>query len=131
LQHSDGTGEIKMIELTIDTPKGSSSPCLVRKVTGNLTDENLPAPDEEIICRGVSSFTLQYFDGENWNPTWDSTAQDNTLPVAVQATITLVRPQNNGGSRTLSFQRVYILPCSTAEQDSTVNTDVSASTSTQ
>lgn len=123
-QHVDGTGEIKMIEITIDTPKGASSPCLVRKVTSNLMDETLMTPDEEIVCRGVTGLTLQYFDGQNWNPTWDSTAEDNTLPVAIQMTMTLARPGASGQTRTLSYQRVFVLPCSTAEQDSTVNTAV-------
>jgi prepilin-type N-terminal cleavage/methylation domain-containing protein len=123
--HVDGDGEIKMIELTIDTPQGASQPCLVRKVTSCLTSEQVIVPDEEILCRGVTGLTLQYFDGTNWDPTWDSTAEDNTLPVAVQVALNIQRPTTKGNMQTLTYTRIFMLSCSMAAQDTNVNTGAS------
>jgi prepilin-type N-terminal cleavage/methylation domain-containing protein len=120
-EHVDGTGEMKWVELTLDQPKGSDEPCLVRKVTGNLTTEATPVIDEEILCRGVNSLQFLYFDGTNWLPNWDSTVQDNTIPVAVQVILTLKRPRSAGGTQILTYTREFLLAQSTAAQDTNVN----------
>jgi prepilin-type N-terminal cleavage/methylation domain-containing protein len=120
--HVDGNGEIKMVELTIEQPQGSNEQCLVRRVTSDLTQEEPGKPDEEILCRGVTGFSLQYFDGSEWDPTWDSTQEDNTIPAAVQVTLNLSRPYNNGQTHTLTFTRVFPLSCSNAAMDSNVST---------
>jgi prepilin-type N-terminal cleavage/methylation domain-containing protein len=125
-QHADGNGEIKMIELTVmTTPEGDH--VLVRKVTRDLIsylNGSPPNPDVEVLCRGVDGFALDYFDGSNWvAQTWDSTAEDNTIPAAVRVTLTLTRPDAAGKStRSLNYSTVIALPCSTAPYDSTVNT---------
>jgi type II secretory pathway component PulJ len=126
-QHVDANGEIKQVEITVEQPSNSSDFVLVRRVTRNLLADVQPAPDEEIICRGVSSFTLQYFDGSNWDPTWDSTQEDNTVPAAVQVTLELEEPQANGKMQTVKYERIISLPSSTAALDPTVNSGVSNS----
>ena len=70
---------------------------LVRRVRRNLTAQNPPDVDEEIICRGVSSFKLEYFDGSQWQTTWDSTENtdannNNALPAAVRVTLEMEAP---------------------------------------
>jgi hypothetical protein len=121
--HSDGDGEMKMVEVTLDQVKGSTGGeySLVRKVTSNLMDEQPVQPDEEILCRGVTGVSFQYFDGTNWNATWDSTAQDNTLPVAVQITLNLERATATDPKHILNYTRVFTLSSSTAAQDTNVN----------
>ncbi len=74
-------------------PSGQGGTVLARRVTSNLlADQLLPDPDQ-VICRHVVSLQLSYFDGTDWNDTWDSTAQTGTLlnclPVAVQITLEL------------------------------------------
>jgi type II secretory pathway pseudopilin PulG len=131
--HASANGEIKMIELTVITaPDGEH--VLVRKVTNDLVsylNGSPPDPDVEVICRGVDGFTLAYSTGaavpiDSWPATWDSTAQDNTLPAAVAVTITLDRPggpsKDVDGSPCYQYTRVIPLSCSTAAFDSTVNT---------
>ncbi|MBV8782115.1 MAG: prepilin-type N-terminal cleavage/methylation domain-containing protein, partial [Phycisphaerae bacterium] len=86
-QHVDGNGDIKLVELTLDTPDsngGSSGPdvCLVQKITRNLLSSTQMNPDEEVICRGVTGFTCRYFDGQNWQTSWDSSQENNILPLA-------------------------------------------------
>ncbi len=124
-QHVDANGEIKQIEITVEHPMNSSDHVLVRRVTRNLLADVQPAPDEEIICRGVSSFTLQYFNGSTWNPTWDSTQEDNTIPAAVQVTLELQEPAVGGKTQTVRYDRIIPLPCSTAATDPAVNLGVS------
>lgn len=119
-QHVDGNGEIKLVELTLDTPDangGSSGPdeCLVQKSTRNLLAPTTMTPDEEVICRGVSTFSLRYFDGQNWQTSWDSTQESNVLPSAIEVTLQL---QNNPKL----FVRVFQIPCSTIVPGSTPDT---------
>ena len=120
--HPDANGEIKQIELTVQ--KVGSDYCLVRKVTRNLLSEQTVTPDQEVLCRGVNSFTLQYYTGSEWMTTWDSTQEDNTIPASVQIALELVRP-NGRGEQTYSYSRVFNMPCSTAAVNSTVNTSES------
>jgi prepilin-type N-terminal cleavage/methylation domain-containing protein len=120
-QYADANGEIKEVELTLDTPKGSTQQCLVRKVTANILSTQQITPDEEILCRGVSGFTLQYFDGTQWNTTWDSTQEENQLPAAVQVTLTLDRKYNNGQTHAITYTRVFTLACSTIAQNPVSN----------
>jgi hypothetical protein len=131
-QHAAANGEVKFIELTVMTaPNGDH--VLVRKVIRNLLSPQESAsqvvppgnPDVEVICRGVGGFTLQYFDGSAWDTTWDCTAEDYTVPAAVEVTLTLDRPNGNStdsdGSKCFRYVRVIPLGCSTAAFDSTVN----------
>jgi type II secretion system protein J len=130
-QHQDANGEIKNIEITVITPQNSSDHVLVRRVTRNLLSLNSTAsPDPEFICGHVNSFTVAYYDGTDWETSWDSTAEDNTLPVAIQVTLNIDRDDAalSGGVQTTSYTRVFPLPCSTAEFDSAVNPSATSST---
>lgn len=122
-QHPSGNGEIKQIELTTDRVNGSTKKSLVRKSARNLTVEISPPPsDEEVLCRDVDSFTVQYYDGQNWNDTWDSTQMTpNELPVAVQVTIVLDRtPPGKYQKRLMKFTRTFQLSASTAAEDADI-----------
>jgi type II secretion system protein J len=128
-QHVDANGEVKNVELTVIQPQNSSDYVLVRRVKRNLLSQTTVTPDTEVICRNVGNFTCQYYDGSEWLQSWDSTAEDNTLPVAVQVTLELQRPTPNGkGTRTFKFTRIIPISCSTAAFDAQVNPNA---TSTQ
>jgi type II secretion system protein J len=122
--HPSGNGEIKQIELTTDRVNGSTKKSLVRKCARNLSVEVSPPPaDEEVLCRDVDSFAIQYFDGTNWNDSWDSTQMTpNELPVAVQVTIVLDRTPPAPGSprRLMKFTRTFQLSASTAAEDADI-----------
>jgi hypothetical protein len=123
--HPDGNGEIKMVELTLQQQQGAGEMDLVRKVTSNITTEQQPLQeDSEIICRNVKSLTFQYYDGSEWDTTWDSTLEDNTIPAAVQVTMSFERVQGNGEKKEFKFTRIFQLSASTAMQDSNVNPNV-------
>jgi type II secretion system protein J len=125
--HIDSNGDVKQIELTIldsanSTMQGHG---LARRVTGNLMSPTQVTPDDEVLCRDVSSFTVQYSTGSEWMTTWDSTQEDNTLPASVQMTLVLERTDTGSNQpREYSYTRTFTLPCSTAAQDPNVNSGV-------
>ncbi len=115
-EHIDANGEIKLVGLALEAV--GNDHVLVRRVTRNLTAAIQPNPDEEVICRGVSSVQFEYFDGTQWQPSWDSTVNvdinnNPALPLAVRVTLELQRPQPGGQLRTYRFARVFQLACST------------------
>jgi prepilin-type N-terminal cleavage/methylation domain-containing protein len=125
-EHAAANGEIKKVEITVEKLQDGSDYVLVRRALRNLGSELTPAPDEEVLCRGVSSFTLTYFDGSSWNTTWDSTTEDNTVPAAVRVVLELNRPATPGGpARVVRYTRIISIPCSNAPFDSAVNSGVS------
>jgi type II secretion system protein J len=125
-QHEDANGEIKFVQYLVEQPTGSSDFALVRQVTRNLLPPSVqPQPDEEILCRNVNSLTLQYYDGSNWNTTWDSTAENNELPAAVQVVLELEETAPNGKTELVRYTRNILLNCSMATLDPAVNSGTS------
>jgi hypothetical protein len=118
-QHAVANGEIKNIELTVVTPSNSDDHVLIRRVTRNLLSQVQANPDEEIICRHVLGFNLRYYDGSQWNDSWDSTQEDNTLPAAIEVTLTM--PGATAQDVPRRYVRIFPLSGSTAVFDSVVN----------
>lgn len=87
---------IRRIEIGIRTDV--SPPVLVRRITRNLMPSSEALVEEEILCRDVQSFSVRYFDGQNWQENWDSTSVGDILPLSVALTIELTDPQNPGAS---------------------------------
>jgi len=63
---------------------------LIRAVTRNLLPLSQPTqPDEQhTILAGVQSLMFLYYDGTQWDQTWDTTQQTN-LPLAIKVQITM------------------------------------------
>jgi general secretion pathway protein J len=76
-------------EVTLMLNTDVSPPNLVRRVTHNLQPKVQTDPEEEVLCRGVRSLSIRYFDGTDWQEDWDSTTMGDVLPVAVAITIEL------------------------------------------
>lgn len=102
---------MRRIDITLEAaPDGTMS--LIRRVQRNLTSlEDLP-PDEEILCRNVTSLTYRYFDGTQWTDSWDSTTESDTLPLAVEMTIELAPTGRD--TRGYHLTRTFTLPCTVA-----------------
>ncbi len=114
LQHPEGAnGEISRIELTWTVQQGFNDHVLVRRTSNNLLATDAENPDEEVICRGIWGFNIQYYDSnaQTWNDSWDSTASNNVLPSAVMVTLQLERPAPNNQTQILTYTRVFSLPC--------------------
>ena len=104
-----GAGEVRMIDLLV-LPSQTGN-VLVRRVTTNLLSSTTAPYYDEVVCRGVRSFNLRYYDGAGWVDSWDSTAQDNNSPTAVEVTLELQRGDADQ-PRVIRFTRVFLLSCS-------------------
>ena len=60
---------------------------LMRRVTTNLLSPKTIDPEQQVLCRNVKSLNLRYFDGDGWLDEWDSTADANSLPLAMEIDI--------------------------------------------
>ena len=58
---------------------------LVRCVTRNLLPVATPdLPTQERLVGGVQEMVFQFYDGNQWQTTWDTTLTTNTLPLAIK-----------------------------------------------
>ncbi len=91
---------------------------LVRLVTANLLPPRDVEPEEQVLCRNVVSLNLRYFDGEGWVDDWDSTADANSLPLAVEIDIEIAHngKQRNREPRTRRLVQSFAIPCETSAQ---------------
>ena len=121
---TEGVGDIRMVELACEPAEDGEGMILLRRLTLNLLRTTVEEPAEEVLCRGVRSLDLKYFDGTDWQDNWDSAARDNTLPLAVEVTLQLVAEDgtstDEGG---YWVSRVFQVPCGSVaagEQGQTV-----------
>ncbi|XAM00277.1 GspJ family type II secretion system protein [Phycisphaeraceae bacterium D3-23] len=93
LPTENAVGDMRAIELTlVPDPNELGTNMLVRLVTDNLLVSTTPDPTPQVLARGVVSFNARYFDGGDWLDAWESIEQDDTLPTAIEITLT-IRPQ--------------------------------------
>ncbi len=78
----------------------SGTRVLVRQLRRNLLPqiENAEPDEESVVCRNVRTFTIRYYDGQQFEEYWDSSELGNILPMAVEVTLELDRPPPAGTS---------------------------------
>lgn len=112
--------DVRRVDLAVETPPGETQPVLMRRITANLMAISNPVVREQVLCRHVRTFHLRYFDGSLWQDNWDSAAQGDILPLAVEVTLEFSR---NGDSldadQLYRMSRVYPLRCGRAVLDTT------------
>lgn len=114
-QHVSGDGEVRRVEYLVLAPNGAEGEhMLVRRVIHNLLSppDRTPSPDDEILCRRIGTFAVQYTDGVDYFESWDS-QQQGGLPAAVIVTIKLDPingPFNLDPAQLQTFQRVFQIP---------------------
>ncbi len=112
-QAAEGAGDIRMVELACEPDEDGEGMVLLRRITRNLLATTVEEADEEVVCRGVASFNLRYFDGVDWQDAWDSAAYDNALPRALEVTLELLNPgQTDTDEAGRLICRVFRIPCS-------------------
>ncbi len=89
-------------------PDGTTA--LVRHVTKNLMAPTQTTPPAEVLCRNVTTLDVQYLSDDTLNPSWDSTAESDALPQAVQINLVVHRDTPSGGED-YTMTRTYQLPC--------------------
>lgn len=103
-------------------PRSTTEGLLVRRVRRRLLAQIDDTPTDQVISRNVRSFKLRYYDGTDWQTTWDSTAVNNVLPLAVEVTVVLGIHDTGEAGATKVLTRVVRLPCGEAVTDSTETT---------
>jgi len=118
-------GGLGKIELLLETDPNSedSSYMLVRRLTTNLLAPKEVQADEQVLCRRVVSMNLRYFDGAGWAQEWDSTADANSLPLAVEVDIEIAHNGKKGTDpQKRRLVQSFALPCQTPSQEETEST---------
>lgn len=111
-QPKEGETDVAKIETAVTSLEDTAERVLVRRETRNLLAPTEQTPEEEVLCRKVISLNLRYFDGSSWLDAWDSTAQGDVLPLAVEATLEIERaPRSGAEASTYQLTRVFSLPC--------------------
>jgi len=128
-----GVGKIEL-ELEEDTDDDRENYRLMRKITRNLLSPRDVDPEEQVLCRNVTSLNLRYFDGDSWLDTWDSTADANSLPLAMEVEIQ-VAYRVEGGVKTQKNQtrrlvQSFAIPCG-GEALTTTEAETTTTTGTQ
>ena len=108
--------DIRMVELSVETPADDTEPVLMRRVTTDLLASSTPTVREHVLCRRVRSFVVRYYDGMTWQDTWDSAGQGDLLPVAVEVTLEFapVAERQDDTGQTYRLACVYPIPCGRA-----------------
>jgi len=92
---------------------------LVRRITTNLLSPRATEPEEQVLCRNVKSLNLRYFDGDNWLEEWDSTADANSLPLAMEVDIQVLYNTTNSHKEPLVRRLIqsFAIPCGGAAEE--------------
>jgi len=108
-----GLGKIELA-LEEDDDEDRENYRLVRRITRNLLSPRDVDPEEQVLCRNVMSLNFRYHDGEGWLDEWDSTADANSLPLAMEVDIEVAYRHGNGTTGQDQRRRLvqsFALPC--------------------
>jgi type II secretion system protein J len=130
-------GGIGKIELALEEDNDDDNAArdsfrLIRKVTTNLLSPKEVDPEEQVLCRNVMSLNLRYFDGDGWLDEWDSTADANSLPKAVEIDIEIANMVRSS-STDLEKRRLlqsFTIPCGVSAETPDDESTESAETAT-
>lgn len=106
-------GNVVRVSYELTADEDLQENVLVRNTTVNLlSSRTVEESRSEVIGRRIRSFNLRYFDGYSWLDTWDSTTADNTLPMAVEITLTAdLTPRNTDRDRLVRTDEMNELTC--------------------
>ena len=88
---AEGIRRVELLVRLLD----DGTQALVRRTTYNLLSPVVPVPEEEVLCRGVRAFLIEYFDSttQEWLDIWDSSSSTTTLPMAVRVSMEIEQPR--------------------------------------
>jgi len=76
-------------------------------------------PESVPLLTGVETLEFSFYDGQTWQDTWDSTAQENKLPTAIRVYIAFRPPENN---EALSLPIELVVPIVTKVNSTSTST---------
>jgi prepilin-type N-terminal cleavage/methylation domain-containing protein len=125
-----GIGKVALL-LEEDSEKKDGTYLLLRQVTTDLLAPRQMEPEEQVLCRNVVSLNFRYFDGTGWVDSWDSTADANSLPLAVEVDLQIGHKDKY--SKELQKRRLiqsFAIPCKSDTTDSETTGTSTSGTST-
>ncbi len=108
---SEGFRRVRWVLRTDTTPHQ-----LVRQVTRNLLAPSAQEAVQEVIATDLIGFSVRFFDGQTWFDEWDSTLQNEALPVALEVIVRKTAERNADG-QTYSLTRLVRLPAAVPQVD--------------
>jgi len=126
-------GGIAKIDLRLeeDSETKDGTYLLLRDVTTDLLAPKEMEPEEQVLCRDVASLNFRYFDGSNWLDEWDSTADSNSLPLAVEIDLEIAhRDKHSPELQKRRLVQSFALPCKTVAADSSTTTSGTSTSGT-
>jgi type II secretion system protein J len=127
---TDPWGDIQKVEYYLEQPENQTvqanedSKDLVRAVTRNLLASTTQEPEAQRLLNNVQSLNITYYDGEDWQDSWDSTTEENVAPEAIRVAIAFL-PTEAGERQPdpidLVVPVVAQAPASTEEQSTTAS----------
>jgi type II secretion system protein J len=95
-------GDLQKVSYLLKTPTTQSNfggKDLVRAVTRNLLASSQPDLAEQPLLSGVSSVQFSFYDGANWQTTWDSTSAVTPAPQAIKVHVEFANNNSTGQGR--------------------------------
>lgn len=120
LPPNDRLSDLINVELVLtEDTENTGSYMLVRNVTTNLLAPSTTQPQTQVLARGLTGWDVSYSDGTDWVDDWDSTQQNDTLPLAVRVTLYRPKPTNKRtiGDDDESITRIFLLPAGQRSDD--------------
>ena len=118
---TEGTGDVRMVELSCEPAEDGMAMVLVRRVSRYLLATTVEEAEPEVICRDVRALDLRYWDGTDWQDSWDSTTKDNTLPLAVEVSMELAAEEaTEDGEDGYAVVRILPLACGARPEEARV-----------
>jgi len=114
--------DIIKTEYALEEHEGWDGLVLVRRRTMNLLSPKTIEAEEEVICRNIRALDVKYYDGYDWLDSWDSTTQDNELPLAAEVAITLADSENTSKLKNqksdigITMKKTVFLSCAETRQ---------------
>ncbi len=105
--------DIVKVEISIQADDSTEKNNLVRGITTNLLSPKTVDPSEDIICTDIRSINFRYFDGNEWKDEWSSSDNENSLPKAVEVSISfnITDDEKSDEEDVNSITYSFSLPC--------------------
>ncbi len=119
-EEGDIACDVRQVEFALVEREDGEDTVMVRNITTNLLSPRTLDPEEEILCGDIASLNFRYYDGTDWQDDWDSGDNDNSLPEAVEITLTRAAADPDDDSEGYAMTQTVMLPCGGGEEESSV-----------
>ncbi len=119
-------GDIQKVEYAAMKPVWSGDEegnVLVRKTTRNLLATTAEDPDVQILLKRLQSLQVAFYDGQNWYDSWDSTSNDDELPVALRVRMNFVQPESEDVDERTELPVEVFVPIRVQEMEAVESTE--------